>query len=173
MNLYTKLAFALNAIGPEKLQNVLQQKNNPVTIKEFRLALYPKDFESSRNFYEKHLQFPVVHSWDEGDDNKGVMFNVGGTTLELMSPEKNKHKVSSPTHLSLAVPDVHELWEQMKGGDNIIHPIRNNSWGDTSFAINDPEGHRLTFFSPIKHSYKQAGLLSKLVSGGFQKRRIY
>ena len=161
MNLFTKLAFALNAIGPEKLQDVLQPKKNPVTIKEFRLMLYPKDFEASRNFYEKHLQFPVMHSWDEGDDDKGVMFNLGGTTLELMSPEKNKHNVSSPTHLSLAVPDVHELWEQMKDGDNIIHPIRNNSWGDTSFAISDPEGHRLIFYSPNKLN-KQAGKLSNL-----------
>jgi uncharacterized glyoxalase superfamily protein PhnB len=74
------------------------------------------------------------------------MFNVGGTILELLTPEDG-YKPITGCDLSLEVPDVAELWEQMKNGDNILHPIRDNSWGDTSFRIADPEGYAISFFT--------------------------
>ena len=120
--------------------------SKPVQVTEFRLKLYPKDFALVRNFYEEHLQFPVVNEWDRGDKDKGVMFNIGGTILELLTPEDD-YKPITGCDLSLEVPDVAELWEQMKNGDNILHPIRDNSWGDTSLRIADPEGYAISFFT--------------------------
>jgi predicted enzyme related to lactoylglutathione lyase len=120
--------------------------SKPVIVTEFRLKLYPNDFALVRNFYEERLQFPVVNEWDRGDKDKGVMFNVGGTILELLTPEDG-YKPIAGCDLSLEVPDVAELWEQMKNGDNILHPIRDNSWGDTSFRISDPEGYAISFFT--------------------------
>ena len=120
--------------------------SEPVAVKEFRLKLYPKDFALTRSFYEQQLQFPVINEWDRGDNDKGVMFDVGGTTLEILSPE-GKYRPITGCDLSLEVPDVAALWEQMKDGDNILHPIRHNAWGDTSFRIADPEGFAISFFT--------------------------
>jgi uncharacterized glyoxalase superfamily protein PhnB len=120
--------------------------SEPVVVNEFRLKLYPKDFALVRSFYEQRLQFPIINEWDRGDDDKGVMFDVGGTILELLSPEDG-YKPITGCDLSLEVPDVAMLWEQMKSGSNILHPIRDNDWGDTSFRIADPEGFAISFFT--------------------------
>lgn len=118
-----------------------------VVVKEFRLKLYPKDFYLVREFYEKQLQFPVIHDWDRGEESKGVMFDVGGTTLELLYPANGGYKKIAGADISLEVPNVKELWKQMKDDYNVLHPIRHNAWGDTSFRIADPEGFEITFFT--------------------------
>lgn len=120
--------------------------NKPVVVKEFRLKLYPKDFALVREFYEKQLQFPVINEWDRGDADKGVMFNVGGTTLELLSSEQGYEPVTG-ADLSLGVPNVAELWGQMKDNQTVLHPLRDNAWGDASFRIADPEGFPISFFT--------------------------
>ncbi len=115
-------------------------------IKQFRLKLYPNNFDLVRNFYENVLGFNAVKDWDRGNDDKGVMFDVGGAILELLSrKEKNRSAVGSD--ISLWVEDVHTLWDAMKDSQKIIFPLRDNEWGDTSFCISDPEGFEITFFT--------------------------
>lgn len=116
-------------------------------VQEFRLKLYPKDFYKVRNFYEKELGFKVTNEWDRGELHKGVMFNVGTTTLELLSPEDGYQPVVGAS-ASWEVPNVHELWKHWEGKPNVFHPLRDNAWGDTSFGISDPEGFKISFFTP-------------------------
>jgi len=115
-------------------------------IREFRLKLYPKDFDTLKDFYTKTLQFPVIEEWDHGPTNRGVMMNVGGTTLELLSLE-DTYKTFAGFGLSLEVENVQNLWEELRDKLPIGHPIRHNPWGDTSFEIIDPEGLKITFFT--------------------------
>jgi hypothetical protein len=115
-------------------------------IKEFRLKLYPKDFYKVRNFYENDLGFTVTKEWDHAELEKGVMFQVGNTTLELLSPKDSYHKVSG-VDVSWEILNVHELWQDWKDKPNVVFAIRDNDWGDTSFCISDPEGFKITFFT--------------------------
>ncbi|HJQ08728.1 MAG TPA: VOC family protein [Candidatus Saccharimonadales bacterium] len=110
------------------------------------MKLYPNNFELVRAFYESGLGFTVTNSWDRGENDKGVMFDVGGTTLELLSPEDG-YKPITGCDFSLEVDDVRQLWEQMKDDNTVRHELRHNSWGDTSFRIADPEGFEITFFT--------------------------
>jgi len=123
--------------------------SNLISVTEFRLKLYPKDFIVVRDFYENNLGFPVVKEWDRGENDRGVMFDVGGTILELLSP-KNGYKPVAGADISLHVDDVWKLWEAMKDSEEIIFALRDNQWGDTSFRISDPEGFAITFFT--KHN---------------------
>jgi len=126
---------------------LLTKKWNPLTkVGEFRFKIYPKDFELVRNFYETVLEYPVVKEWDSAKDDKGVLFDVGGTTIELLSP-KDVYKPIGGCGLSLEVVDVWKLWKKFENADNIIFPIRDNAWGDTSFCVSDPEGFHITFFT--------------------------
>lgn len=112
---------------------------------EFRLKLYPQDFAKVKQFYRDTLQFPIVLEWDDGPSNRGVMFNTGTAIVELLHTD---HYVPvAGCNVSLAVSDVHDLWQRFKENDYIVHPLRDNSWGDTSFAIHDPEGFQITFFT--------------------------
>jgi catechol 2,3-dioxygenase-like lactoylglutathione lyase family enzyme len=115
-------------------------------VTEFRFKLYPKDFDLSRRYYEKKLGFAVMHQWDRGSGDKGVMFKVGGAVLELLSPEDEYQPVVG-CDLSLAVPDVWKLWEVMKNDENVIAALGDNAWRDTSFCIRDPDGLKITFFT--------------------------
>ena len=119
-------------------------------VKEFRLKLYPKDFYKVEDFYENTLGFEIVNSWDEEND-KGVMFNTGDAILELLTP-KDGYKPVQGAGLSLMVKDVWALWEKLKDHINIIKPLSEqpSSWGDVGFQIADPEGFKITFFTPNK-----------------------
>lgn len=116
-----------------------------IKVSEFRLKLYPEDFYKVRDFYEKTLGFEVINQWDRGEESRGAMFAVGTTVLELLS-SKN-HQPVSGVDISLEVEDVRALWEQWQGSDSVVFELRDNSWGDTSFCISDPEGFQLTFFT--------------------------
>lgn len=115
-------------------------------IQEFRLKLYPKDFTAARAFYENDVGFAVVGEWDRGDHDKGVMFTVGGAILELLSPE-GQHKTIQGVDISLEVADITKLWHQWQGRPNVVFPLRDNSWGDSSFCIAGPEDFKITFFA--------------------------
>lgn len=116
-----------------------------VEVTEFRLKLFPQDFLKVRKFYEKYLGFNVLDEWNR-PGSQGVMFEVGGTTLELLTPQPN-YKPVQGANVSWAVPDVKKLWEQVKNTAKVVYELRDNSWGDTSFTIADPEGFEITFFT--------------------------
>ncbi len=116
------------------------------SVNEFRLKLYPNDFGLVRSFYEDKLGFVVTHEWDNGPNNKGVMFLVGNTTLELLSPPDGYKQVQG-ADVSWEVTDVEGLWEKLKDNTPVVHELRHNSWGDTSFRITDPEGFNISFFT--------------------------
>lgn len=117
-------------------------------VSQFRLKLYPKDFQKLRNFYEQTLQFPVIHEWNEGTDDLGVMFDTGSAIIELLSPDIYKPVVGCD--ISLEVENVQKLWENFKNTDYVVHALRHNEWGDTSFEIKDPEDFQITFFTKDK-----------------------
>jgi len=116
-------------------------------INEFRLKLYPQDYYAQYRFYKEILGFTVKHEWDR-DDSKGVMFDVGGTTLEFMWPvEDGLDDMAAGSGLSLAVDDVRELYDELKDQVEIGHELRDNPWGDTSFGIVDPNGYKISFYT--------------------------
>lgn len=123
-----------------------------VAVSEFRLKLYPKDFYGVREFYETELGYKVVDEWDR-PESKGVMFDVGGTILELLTP-KSGYRPIAGADVSLEVKDVWKLYESMRDKSYILRGLKNNDWGDTSFHITDPEGFRITFFTRHKATHK-------------------
>jgi catechol 2,3-dioxygenase-like lactoylglutathione lyase family enzyme len=121
----------------------------PLTkVQEFRLKLYVKDFDKSKEFYQQLLGYPVVNEWDRGEEDKGVMFNTGSAIIELLTPEDGYVPLQG-TGISLEVVDVKALWNNIKTQVEIVFELRNNEWGDTSFAIKDPDGYKITFFTKI------------------------
>lgn len=120
-------------------------------VTEFRLKLYPQNFARVRAFYEQTLGFDVVKEWDRGEDDRGVMLRVGPAILELLSLEGG-YKPIQGADLSLEVPDVQNLWRELQTKAEVVFELRDNSWGDTSFCIADPEGFELTFFTKRKES---------------------
>lgn len=123
--------------------------SNPLTkVSEFRLKLYSKEFDKSKSFYKDILGYPIVNEWDRGEQDRGVMFDTGSAIIEILSPV-NGYKDFQGTDISLEVTDVKALWEYIKSQADIkiAHELRDNDWGDTSFAIKDPNGFKISFFT--------------------------
>lgn len=120
--------------------------NELTRVREFRLKLCPKDFYKVRAFYEETLGYPVIEEWDRGENEKGVMFDTGCATLELLSPKQDFKPVQG-TGISIEVQDVMELWKHLKDKVDVEFEPRHNAWSDTSLRIKDPEGFQITFFT--------------------------
>lgn len=130
----------------EFLYNGLMKISSLTKVREFRLKLYPKNFYKVKQFYEDVLGYQIVNSWD-GEKNKGVMFDTGVAVLELLTPKKGYVGVKG-SNVSLMVKDVWALWEKLKNHPNIVKSLNLRPWGDMSFGIVDPEGFKISFFTP-------------------------
>jgi catechol 2,3-dioxygenase-like lactoylglutathione lyase family enzyme len=118
---------------------------------ELRLMLYPKNFETTSKFYQNILGFPVLYKWNK-NNSKGIMFNTGSAVLEFLYPIKKKP--TTGMRISLKVSNVKILWKKLKNKTEVVFPIRDNEWGDTSFSISDPDGNELIFFTPWQKKVK-------------------
>jgi hypothetical protein len=124
-------------------------------VNEFRLKLFVRDFENMREFYTIVLGFESVGGWDNGPDDCGVLLDTGAGIVELISAG-SQYKPVQGCDVSFGVNDVWTLWENLQG-EMIVHPLRQNYWGDSSFCLSDPEGFRLTFFSKDKARVTEGG----------------
>ena len=115
-------------------------------VSELRIKLYVSDFVERRDFYGEVVGWPIITEWDRGPRKRGVMFDTGSGILELLH---NQHAEPHTTScdVSLNVPDVWRLWQELKDNVTVVFALRDNTWGDSSFCIADPGGFRLTFFS--------------------------
>lgn len=119
--------------------------------KELRVHIYVKDMKEMVRFYNKFLEFPVVHYW-RNQGSEGTMIDIGGNIIELYNKNGTYHKYNKNYYgnvsLSLRVPSVHKLYEKFSKKNIQVGNLEENSWGDSSFEIIDLEGNRLIFFSP-------------------------
>ena len=102
-------------------------------------------------FYNKILEFPVVHYW-RNEGSEGTMFDIGGNIIELYNKNGTYHKFNKNYYgnvsMSLRVNSVHNLYDKFSKKNISIGELEDNSWGDSSFELNDIEGNRIIFFSP-------------------------
>ena len=119
--------------------------------REVRIHIYVKDMKEMVRFYNKILEFPVVHYW-RNNGSEGTMLDIGGNIIELYNKNGTYHKYNKNYYgnvsMSLRVNSVHKLHDKFSKKNINIGELEDNSWGDTSFEINDIEGNRIIFFSP-------------------------
>ena len=125
-------------------------KNWRAYSKESRVHIYVKDIKEMTRFYNKILEYPVVKAW-QYSDGSGVIINIGGNSIELFSKNRRNYyhnDFSGCVSFSVRVSDVFKLHDKLSKKNIIIEDIKDNSWGDSSFSVKDPEGNRICFFSP-------------------------
>ena len=112
--------------------------------KEVRLHIYVSNMKEMVRFYNQILEFPVVRYWRYSDGD-GTQIDVGGNLIELFTKGKrnyaNKNYYGNVS-VSIKVKDVNKLYEKFKKKNIELGELIDNPWGDTSFAIIDPEGNR-------------------------------
>ncbi len=125
-------------------------KNWNAYSREVRVHIYVKNMQEMIRFYNQILEFPVVRYW-KYPDGDGTQINIGGNLIELFSKgSRNYYNKSFANNVSLAVrvKDANKLYDKFCKKNIQVGDIIENPWGDASFHVIDPEGNRLSFFSP-------------------------
>lgn len=124
--------------------NKSTRHDHSTLVKEFRCIRLVRDLPALRSFYDEIFDWPITNQWDAG-----VMYDTGAATFELIQ-DGEADKPNEASHIAISIPDVRSLFEKIKDKVTIVFPLRDNSWGDTSFQIQDPDGFTITLFTPIK-----------------------
>ena len=115
-------------------------------VKELRVMVDVVDLSAIRAFYQDVLEIPEVFA-PQAEEGL-AMFELGpGRIIEFF--EEKKPNPGQDVELSLEIDHVAALWEKIQNRHEIqiVFPLRHNAWGDTSFAIRDPAGCVLVFFT--------------------------
>ncbi len=124
---------------------------------QFRCAYSTPHYEATLDFYANGLDFPVLHSWDHGPDDRGTLFSAFSGIIEVLAlpenPEEDSvwdHRAPQGVSIGIEVEDVDAMFD--KATDRKL-PIRetlgNRPWGHRNFTLIDPNGVAIYFFSEI------------------------
>lgn len=116
---------------------------------EFRAMLVVADYAASLRFYETLLGLRRVMAWDDGH-GPGALLSLGpGRTLELRGARAGGGEAPGAAGgdrlmLGIAVADAQAAHDALVAdGVAISRKLKDNPWGDRSFAVRDPEGVRV------------------------------
>ena len=121
-----------------------------------------RDVQETLDYYQKTFQFELfdkpmeedgklVHAEMKCEESIVMMGREGAFGMTSEAPTTSG--VESPVSLYLYVKDVDKFYQHAKeAGAEITLDIQDAFWGDRMFAVNDINGHRFSFASPLKKS---------------------
>lgn len=122
---------------------------------KFRFTYFTQRYQQTFDFYQKTLGFPLEHSWDRSEHDKGALFKAESGLIEILHrSEDNQHHVigldyRSPqgVFMCIQVWNIDELFKQYKAkGIPFKQELVNQTWGHRSFSIIEPNDLVLFFF---------------------------
>jgi predicted enzyme related to lactoylglutathione lyase len=119
-----------------------------------RVLVRPVDFDRSETFYRSALALPVYREFG-GDDERGVVFFVGGGFLELSGHSATP--AAANVALWLQVRDLRATHDQLvAAGVAVLDAPRRQPWGLDEMWIADPDGIRIAVIEiPADHPLRR------------------
>src|SRR3989344_1323488 len=114
---------------------------------ELRIVFVVNNYEQTRTFYEIILGLPVFNEWDRTKGDRGVIYTLGNTLLEILEGEQAP--VSEGFYVYVEVKDVDVLWQKLSPAVEVIDQITPRPWGHRNFSVKDPNGFKIKFFSKV------------------------
>ncbi|OGF25430.1 MAG: hypothetical protein A2V63_08390 [Candidatus Eisenbacteria bacterium RBG_19FT_COMBO_70_11] len=111
------------------------------------------DLEESIAWYRDGLGFVVSERWEEGGKLQGVMLKAGSCAFALSQDDfrkgRDREKGVGFRILADTSQSVDALAERIRayGGKIIMEPA-DMPWGARSFAVEDPDGFKVSFNEP-------------------------
>ncbi len=121
-----------------------------------------KDVEASITFYTTHLNFKQQFAIPGEDGKPNFAFiELDRATIIALSLDPSVEKRGAGVDLMVYVPDemsIDDVYAQVqKAGIPLVEEIGDRYWGDRTFAINDPDGYRITVSKTVKQmSFEEA-----------------
>ncbi|MFX1391575.1 MAG: VOC family protein [Promethearchaeota archaeon] len=119
--------------------------------------IYVSDIEASIKFYTEILNFKVVEYYPDDKNPRWVAIQIGDQRFAMGDTFKNiNHKYhpnginGSGVHFYIIVDNIEEVYQKLKSSVSIIDELEKKPWGNTEFAIKDPDGYLISFSDPNK-----------------------
>jgi catechol 2,3-dioxygenase-like lactoylglutathione lyase family enzyme len=126
-------------------------------IRQFRVVVRAKSFESTCRFYGESLAFPRLQAWDR-EDERGALFQAGAAVIQVVGraaaaegPRSwdETYDYLGPKHkmtLALLVPSAEAAYQEAQFRDkNIPGGLRRDTDGALIFETHDPDGVKVIF----------------------------
>lgn len=114
--------------------------------------IYVSDIESSIKFYTEMLNFKVVEYYPDDRNPRWVAIQIGnqrfamGNTFKNINHKYHPHGINgSGVHFYIIVDNIEEVYQELESRVSIIDKLEKKPWGNTEFAIKDPDGYLISF----------------------------
>jgi catechol 2,3-dioxygenase-like lactoylglutathione lyase family enzyme len=121
----------------------------------FRVVRHTRQFDAMLAFYRDVLEMRSIQSWKH-PGNVGALLSPGRGTgqaaIELLDLKERSYRKGRPANvdLSLEVRDVDAWHDRLKRqGVAIVEALEDKPWGHRAFAIEDPDGMRITLYGVV------------------------
>lgn len=126
------------------------------TFKSNTPNLLVRDIDASTRFYRDVLGFsvgptvpdaaPFVFVWMQRDE-VGVFLNDIKAAADF--PGAAERPAGGTCTMFFIVTGVDEYYEQVRGAAKVLLPIKTQFYGMREFAVEDPDGHIITFAEQV------------------------
>jgi catechol 2,3-dioxygenase-like lactoylglutathione lyase family enzyme len=125
-------------------------------IRQMRVVVRARHFETTCRFYGETLALPRLQSWDR-EDGRGALFQAGAAVIEVLgrgagdtsSGRDEDFDYQGPHHklvIVLVVPSAEKAYEELQFRErNIPGGLRTEADGNLIFETHDPDGVRILY----------------------------
>jgi lactoylglutathione lyase len=128
------------------------QRRQPETLRlrSVTPTLTVNDLQKSITWYCDGLGFIVSERWDDDGKLQGVMLKAGNCTFMLSQDDfekgRDRQKGEGFRIYADTVQNIDALADRIRAfGGRIIREPADMPWGTRSFAVEDPDGFKITF----------------------------
>lgn len=142
---------------PARKPKALKRRKQPETLRVRASApgLTVNDVEKSLAWYRDVLGFVVVSRWEDGGRLLGAELRAGAVIITIGQDDWAKGRdrvkgVGIRTYFR-TVQDIDKLAAGIKARGGVLsHDPMDQPWGMRDFGVEDPDGFKITIFTPIK-----------------------
>lgn len=126
-------------------------------IRQFRVVVRAKNFDSTCRFYGESMAFPRLQAWD-GENERGALFQAGAAVIQVLGRTAKGENPKAwdeafdyygPSHkmtIAVVVPSAESAYQEAHFRDkNIPGGLRRDTDGGLIFETHDPDGVKIIF----------------------------